>query len=55
MMTFVEAYGGFGESQKPKLSKSNLAIMNLFGAMIAYPHIRGGGELGQDWHDQGRK
>lgn len=55
MTTFMEGYGGFGNSQEAHFSKNGLIWMNMFGGMLAYPHIRGGGDLGPDWHSEGMK
>jgi oligopeptidase B len=49
----VHVYGSYGQSTEPFFSVENLALMDL-GMTIAYAHVRGGGERGTAWHDQGR-
>ncbi|HEX9827949.1 MAG TPA: prolyl oligopeptidase family serine peptidase, partial [Flavobacteriaceae bacterium] len=52
--TFVYTYGAYGESIKPFFSPIFLNwVYN--GGIFAVPHIRGGGEKGDDWHRQGMK
>ena len=45
--------GAFGRSNDPVLQPESLAIADR-GVVIAVAHVRGGGEMGPDWHRQGR-
>ncbi|WP_169746995.1 prolyl oligopeptidase family serine peptidase [Edaphobacter aggregans] len=49
----LTSYGGFGVSMTPQFSVF-VSIMMELGAVIALPHIRGGGEFGKEWHDAAR-
>lgn len=49
----MTSYGGFGVPMTPQFSVLATILME-FGAVFALPHIRGGGEFGQSWHDAGR-
>jgi prolyl oligopeptidase len=49
----MTSYGGFGASMTPQFSVLVTIMMEL-GATFAIPHIRGGGEFGQSWHDAAR-
>ena len=46
----VEAYGGFGVSNDPSYDPGRKVWTDL-GGVYAYAHARGGGELGEAWHD----
>ncbi len=50
----VIAYGAYG---KVLNTRPNIMIKKLLDKdiIIAYAHVRGGGELGNQWHNQGRK
>jgi prolyl oligopeptidase len=50
----MTGYGGFGVPMTPKYSVL-IGILTELGAVVALPHIRGGGEFGKIWHDAGRK
>ena len=45
-------YGGFNVSLTPRFSIANAVWMEQ-GGIYAVPNIRGGGEYGKKWHDQG--
>jgi prolyl oligopeptidase len=45
----LEAYGAYGVSQAPEFWPS-LAVWLERGGVYAVAHVRGGGELGDDWH-----
>src|SRR5258708_16338527 len=47
------AYGSYGISMAPTFSSSRLALLDR-GVIYALAYIRGGGELGEDWREQGR-
>jgi prolyl oligopeptidase len=49
----MTGYGGFGVPITPLFSVL-VAILMDCGALVALPHIRGGGEFGPPWHDAGR-
>jgi len=48
----LEAYGAYGISQAPEFWPS-LAVWLERGGVYAVAHVRGGGELGEDWHRGG--
>ncbi|KAH8092482.1 prolyl oligopeptidase [Cristinia sonorae] len=43
-------YGGFTISIDPFFSPAMLTFLQKYGAILAVPNIRGGGEFGEDWH-----
>jgi oligopeptidase B len=47
------AYGSYGASMSPTFSPGRLALLDR-GVIYALAYIRGGGELGEDWREQGR-
>lgn len=48
------AYGGFGVNLTPAFSTSNIILLEN-GGIYAVPNLRGGGEYGEAWHEQGIK
>jgi oligopeptidase B len=50
---YVYAYGSYGFSTPVTFSGNRLSLLNR-GVVMAYAHIRGGGEMGKPWHDAGR-
>jgi prolyl oligopeptidase len=50
----LEGYGSYGESLDPYFDATRLALLEK-GIVIAYAHVRGGGENGEDWHLAGQK
>ena len=51
--TILYGYGGFGLSVTPTFRVEWLTWMER-GGLLAVAVLRGGGEYGQDWHDDGR-
>jgi oligopeptidase B len=47
------AYGSYGASMAPTFSSARLSLLDR-GAIYAIAYIRGGGELGEEWREQGR-
>lgn len=50
----LEAYGAYGISLLPSFAVSSLPWLNR-GGIMAYAHVRGGGERGEAWHLAGMK
>jgi oligopeptidase B len=50
---YVYGYGSYGYPLPLGFSASRLALLDR-GIVVAYAHIRGGGELGDPWHDAGK-
>jgi oligopeptidase B len=46
-------YGAYGHSIDPRFSSDRLSLLDR-GFVFAIAHIRGGAELGEEWHDQGK-
>jgi oligopeptidase B len=46
-------YGSYGISIDPTFSSSRLSLLDR-GVVYAIAHIRGGGELGEEWYDAGK-
>jgi oligopeptidase B len=47
------AYGSYGVSMAPTFSSNRLSLLDR-GFVFATAYIRGGGELGEEWREQGR-
>ena len=47
------AYGSYGINTPDNFSSNRLALLDR-GVIFAIAHIRGGGEMGKEWHEQGR-
>ncbi len=50
---YLYGYGSYGYPNDPSFSSSRLALLDR-GIVVALSHIRGGGDLGKPWHDEGR-
>ena len=50
---YLYAYGSYGYSLPIGFSSNRLSLLDR-GVVLAYAHIRGGGEMGKPWHDAGR-
>ncbi len=47
------AYGSYGASGAPTFSSNRLSLLDR-GVIFANAYIRGGGEMGEEWREQGR-
>jgi oligopeptidase B len=47
------AYGSYGSSQSPTFASNRFSLVDR-GVIYALANIRGGGEMGKEWHEQGR-
>jgi prolyl oligopeptidase len=52
--TLMEAYGAYGISISPSFSAPLLTWLER-GGIVAFAHVRGGGEKGEAWHLDGQK
>lgn len=50
---YVYGYGSYGYPLPVGFSASRLSLLDR-GVVMAYAHIRGGGEMGDPWHDAGK-
>ena len=50
---YVYSYGSYGYSLPIGFNSNRLSMMDR-GFVMAYAHIRGGGDMGKPWHDAGR-
>jgi oligopeptidase B len=50
---YVYGYGSYGAILPVTFSSTRLSLLDR-GVVMAYAHIRGGGDLGKSWHDAGR-
>jgi oligopeptidase B len=50
---YVYAYGSYGSNTADTFNASRISLLDR-GVVMAYAHIRGGGEMGKAWHDAGR-
>ena len=50
---YVYGYGSYGYALPVGFSVTRLSLLDR-GFIVAYAHIRGGGELGDKWHDAGK-
>ncbi len=49
----LDGYGAYGYSLDPYFSSNRLSLLNR-GVIFAVAHIRGGGEMGRIWYDDGK-
>ena len=52
--TLLTGYGSYGTSVTPTFDATRLAWLER-GGILAFAHIRGGGEYGEPWHKGGQK
>jgi oligopeptidase B len=50
---YVSGYGSYGYPLPLDFSSKRLSLLDR-GVVMAYAHIRGGGDLGEPWHDAGK-
>ena len=50
---YVYGYGSYGYALPIAFSGNRLSLLDR-GVVMAYAHIRGGGDLGKPWHDSGK-
>jgi oligopeptidase B len=50
---YIYGYGSYGYALPIGFSSNRLSLLDR-GFVLAYAHIRGGGDLGKPWHDNGR-
>ena len=51
---YLDGYGAYGATIEPYFSFANVSMLKR-GVVLAYAHIRGGGEKGENWHLAGYK
>ena len=51
---FITGYGAYEISSDPGFSVARLSLLDR-GVLYAVPHVRGGGEMGRAWYEQGRR
>ncbi|XOQ64041.1 MAG: prolyl oligopeptidase family serine peptidase [Bifidobacterium crudilactis] len=51
---FITAYGAYECSSDPFFSPARLSMLDR-GVIYAVAHVRGGGEMGRAWYEQGRR
>ena len=49
----LTAYGSYGSPSSVGFNSNRVSLLDR-GVVVALAHIRGGGEMGKAWHDQGR-
>ncbi|MBL7149498.1 MAG: S9 family peptidase [Candidatus Cloacimonetes bacterium] len=50
---YLTAYGAYGDRFDPYFSSDRLSLLDR-GIIYAIAHVRGGGEFGKTWYDQGK-
>jgi oligopeptidase B len=51
--TLLEGYGAYGAPLDPGFDPALVSLLQR-GVVLAYAHVRGGGEFGEAWHDGGK-
>jgi oligopeptidase B len=51
--TLLTGYGAYGFPHDVHFSSARLSLLDR-GVVVATAHVRGGGEMGKRWHDEGR-
>ncbi|MEO8191988.1 MAG: S9 family peptidase [Acidobacteriota bacterium] len=51
--TLLNGYGSYGVASFPTFNSGRVSLLDR-GFIFAIAHIRGGGEMGKKWHDQGK-
>ncbi len=54
MPMFIIGYGAYEISSDPGFSIARLSLLDR-GVLYAVPHVRGGGEMGRAWYENGRR
>lgn len=49
----MTGYGSYGSPSEPTFSSTRLSLLNR-GIVFAIAHIRGGGDMGREWYDNGK-
>jgi oligopeptidase B len=49
----LQAYGSYGDASDPYFSVSRLSLLDR-GIIFATAHVRGGGEMGKKWYENGK-
>ena len=49
----LDGYGSYGLAQAPTFGSNRFSLVDR-GFVFAIAHVRGGGEMGKKWHDQGK-
>jgi oligopeptidase B len=49
----MSGYGAYGSPSQPTFSSNRLSYLNR-GIIVAIAHVRGGGDLGKEWYEDGK-